>query len=341
MCEQLTGYTPAELVGGPIGLVLDPEDLAAALKSQPAVANDSAFTGLVLVCRHRAGHRVLLEVTGHTVYGAAGTATGFEGTARPVDDLSSSERAADDVRERIAALVPGETIVTAFQPIHCLGTGMIIGAEALSRFPGSGSTSTEAWFMQAASIGMEAELELLALRTAVNAADKLPQNLYLAVNLSPRVCRDPRALETIARSSIPPSRVVLEVTERHEVDDYEDLLCLLAPLRTSGMRLAVDDAGAGYASMRHIIKLKPDLIKLDRAIIRDIDTEASHRALGAAMVGFAAETGAHIVAEGIETVAELKTVTSLSIAAGQGYLLGRPTLEPSDWEQWGQRAQRS
>jgi EAL domain-containing protein (putative c-di-GMP-specific phosphodiesterase class I) len=107
------------------------------------------------------------------------------------------------------------------------------------------------------------------------------------------------------------------------------------------MRLAVDDAGAGYASMRHIIKLKPDLIKLDRAIIRDIDTEASHRALGAAMVGFAAETGAHIVAEGIETVAELKTVTSLGIAAGQGYLLGRPTLEPSDWEQWGQRAQRS
>lgn len=341
MCEQLTGYKPTELVGSPIGLVLDPEDLATALKSQPASSNGPVFAGLVLVCRHRDGHRVLIEVTGHTVFGAAGTATGFEGTARPVDDPSSSERAAGHVRERITALVSGDSIVTAFQPIHRLGTGAIIGAEALSRFPHSGSTSTEAWFMQAASIGMEADLEMLALRTALNAADKLPRDIYLAVNLSPAVCLDRRVLETLSQGSIHPSRLVLEMTERQEVDRYEDLLRLLAPLRTSGMRLAIDDAGAGYASMRHIIRLKPDLIKLDRAIIRDIDTEASHRALGAAMVGFAAETGALVVAEGIETAAELDTVTALGMAAGQGYLLGKPTLEQSDWEKWGSIAQRS
>ncbi|HSO14917.1 MAG TPA: EAL domain-containing protein [Arthrobacter sp.] len=336
VCEQLTGYKPAELVGGPIGLVLDAEDLATALKSQPGTANGSAFTGLVLVCRHRAGHRVLIEVTGNAIDVTAGSSPGFEGTARPVDDLLSTERAADEVRERITALVPGDSIVTAFQPIHCLGSGTIVGAEALSRFPRSGSTSPEAWFMQAASIGMEVELELLALRTAMSAADKLPQDMYLAINLSPRVCLDPRVLATVTQGSIHPSRLVLEVTERQEVDDYEDLLRLLSPLRTSGMRLAIDDAGAGYASMRHIIRLKPDLIKLDRAIIRDIDTEASHRALGAAMVSFAAETGALLVAEGIETTAELNTVTSLGMAAGQGYLLGKPTLEPSDWAQWDQ-----
>ncbi|MCY1245303.1 Cyclic di-GMP phosphodiesterase CdpA [compost metagenome] len=86
--------------------------------------------------------------------------------------------------------------------------------------------------------------------------------------------------------------------------------------------------------MQHIVQLKPDLIKLDRAIIRDIDSDPSHRALGAAMVGFAAETAALLVAEGIETAAELEAVTSLGMTAGQGYFLGRPTLEPRDWARW-------
>lgn len=210
----------------------------------------------------------------------------------------------------------------------------MIGAEALSRFPHSDGTSTEAWFMQAASVGMEIELEMLALRTALKVALRLPADIYIAVNLSPGVCLDPRAAETIARGGIQPSRLVLEVTEREEVTDYGQLFSVLAPLRAAGLRVAVDDAGAGFASMRHIIELKPDLIKLDRAIIRNIDTEASHRALGAAMVGFAAETGALLLADGIETAAELKTVTTLGMAAGQGYLLGRPSQVPGDWARW-------
>ncbi|MBP1136359.1 PAS domain S-box-containing protein [Arthrobacter sp. PvP023] len=334
MCEQLTGYSPSELVGSPIGLVLDPADLAAALKSQPVVEDESTFTGLVLVCRHRDGSRVLMEVAGQTVYGADGTGTGFEGTARAIDNPSSSDGAAEQIRERVTALVPGHGIVTAFQPIQCLSSGNVVGAEALSRFPLSDGTTTEAWFMQAASVGMEADLELLALRTALRTAARLPRDIYLAINLSPGVCLDPRVLEAISQGDIHPSRLVIEVTERQKVDDYGQLLGVLEPLRSSGVRVAIDDAGAGFASMQHIVQLKPDLIKLDRAIIRDIDSDPSHRALGAAMVGFAAETAALLVAEGIETAAELEAVTSLGMTAGQGYFLGRPTLEPRDWARW-------
>jgi PAS domain S-box-containing protein len=123
MCEQLTGYKPAELVGSPIGLVLDPADLSEALRSRPPGGNASTFAGLVLVCRHREGSRVLMEVSGHTVFGADGTGTGFEGTARAMDDLSSTRRAADEIRERVPALVSGHNIVTAFSPSGALPTG--------------------------------------------------------------------------------------------------------------------------------------------------------------------------------------------------------------------------
>ncbi|ABK03366.1 diguanylate phosphodiesterase [Arthrobacter sp. FB24] len=334
MCGPLIGYTPSELVGSPIGLVLDPADLAAALKSQPVVEDESSFNGLVLVCRHRDGSRVLMEVTGHTVYGAEGTGKGFEGTARALDSPSPSDRAAERIRERVTALVSGQGIVTAFQPIRCLRSGTVIGAEALSRFPTSDGTTTEAWFMQAASIGMEAEMELLALRTALHTAAALPRGIFVAINLSPGVCLDPRVLESISQGTIHPSGLVLEVTERQKVDDYGQLLSALAPLRSSGVRVAIDDAGAGFASMQHIVQLKPDLIKLDRTIIRDIDSDRSHRALGAAIVGFAAETAALLVAEGIETAAELDAVTTLGMTAGQGYFLGRPSLEPVDWALW-------
>jgi EAL domain-containing protein (putative c-di-GMP-specific phosphodiesterase class I) len=100
------------------------------------------------------------------------------------------------------------------------------------------------------------------------------------------------------------------------------------------VRIAVDDAGAGFASMRHILQLKPDLIKLDRSIISGIDADSGRRAFGGAMVSFAAELGAILVAEGIETETELSTVTELGMNAGQGYLLGRPSLRAEDWLRW-------
>jgi EAL domain-containing protein (putative c-di-GMP-specific phosphodiesterase class I) len=122
----------------------------------------------------------------------------------------------------------------------------------------------------------------------------------------------------------PLKRIVLEITEHESVDDYAKLGAALAPLRERGLRVAVDDAGAGYASFRHILKLEPDVIKLDISITRDIDTQISRRALAAALIRFAEETGSRIVAEGVETEAELAVLRELRVNKAQGFLIGRP-----------------
>jgi len=128
--------------------------------------------------------------------------------------------------------------------------------------------------------------------------------------------------------------VVLEVTEHVGVENYEQLSAARQRLRAAGVRLAVDDAGAGYASFRHIVRLGPDVIKLDRGIISGIDAEPAQCALAGALVGYAHDVGALVVAEGVETAEELSTLSDLGVDAVQGYLLGRPTEDPEVWSGW-------
>ena len=125
-------------------------------------------------------------------------------------------------------------------------------------------------------------------------------------------------------AGFPFERLMLEVTEHASVDDYSLIAAALKPLRERRLKLAVDDAGAGYASFRHILKLQPDVIKLDVSLIRKIDSDTGCRALAAALIRFAEETGSKIVAEGVETVAELQALCELKVNKAQGYLLGRP-----------------
>jgi EAL domain-containing protein (putative c-di-GMP-specific phosphodiesterase class I) len=124
--------------------------------------------------------------------------------------------------------------------------------------------------------------------------------------------------------SAPLDRLVLELTEHEQVEDYEALNAALLPARRRGLRLAVDDAGAGYASMRHWLLLKPDLLKLDLSLVRDVDSDAAKRALCLAIITFAHTTGMQVVAEGIETRRELATIRALGADYAQGYLLQRP-----------------
>jgi EAL domain-containing protein (putative c-di-GMP-specific phosphodiesterase class I) len=275
-----------------------------------------------------------VEVSGRPLQVSAGHESGFEGTTRVLGAGVAAHTTAHEVRERVEAMLADRTLLTAFQPIRALDTGAVIGAEALTRFLSSSGISPEAWFTEADSVGLGVDLELLALRTALTAATSLPSSIYVAVNVSPTVCVDPRLGEVLEGSGIPARRVVLEVTERHPVSDYGPLAAALSGLRRRGVRIAVDDAGAGFASMRHILQLKPDLIKLDRDIVAGIDSDQGQRALGAAMVGFAEQIGAVLIAEGIETDAELEAVTDLGMHAGQGYLLGRPAVIPEDWTHW-------
>lgn len=120
----------------------------------------------------------------------------------------------------------------------------------------------------------------------------------------------------------------MELTERLAVDEYAPLLAALEPLRGCGLRIAIDDTGSGFASMRHVLQLRPDIIKLDRSLIAGLDRDPAQQALGAAMVEFAHDIGAQIVAERIETPAELATVTQLGMTSGQGYFQGRPRSTP-------------
>lgn len=212
-----------------------------------------------------------------------------------------------------------------FQPIHSLTSGELLGVEALCRFPSSGTAGTQDWFDEAARVGLTAELELAALETALQTIQSLPSPAYLALNISPATCLDSRLPELMRRSPMPINRIVLELSERREVTEYTPLNTALRPLRECGLRIAVDDAGSGFASMRHILRIRPDIIKLDRTLISGIDDDEGQRALGAALVDFAGQIDAILIAEGIETSEELATVTQIGVAAGQGYFLGRPT----------------
>lgn len=148
----------------------------------------------------------------------------------------------------------------------------------------------------------------------------------------------PAAPGTAGGSGLRLSRLVIQLTERLEVEEYDPLILALAPLRRKGLRIAVDDAGSGFASLRHVLHIRPDIIKLDRSLIKGINDDQGRRALGAALAEFAWQIGATIVAEGIETQEELAAVTGLGMTAGKGYLIGRPTVHPRDWAAWSESA---
>ncbi len=225
-----------------------------------------------------------------------------------------------------------------FQPIIATDTGRLVGAEALSRFeafnPADLPDPPDAVFAQAAAVGLGVELELLAVRIALLAAEALPGDLYVSVNVSPAAVLSPKLTDALLASRVPLQRVVLEITEHVSVTDYDVLTSRIDELRAFGVRLAVDDAGAGFASFRHILRLAPEYIKLDRTLIENIADDPARRALAAAVVLFAFEMGSAVVAEGVETLAELRMTQTLGIDAVQGYLLGRPTDDWGTWAEW-------
>lgn len=219
------------------------------------------------------------------------------------------------------ALEPG-AIRPVFQPIVDLDSGDVAGYEALARFHLDPAEPPDAWFKAANEAGLGEELEYAAIRAALERFDEIGPPAYLSLNLSPASILSGRLAETIL--PYPHDRLVLEITEHAPVDDYDALAASLRPLISRGGRLAVDDAGAGFASLRHILRLAPQLIKLDVSIIRGIDTDPAGRSMAAALASFGREMGITLVAEGIETPAERDTVRALGVRFGQGYLLGRP-----------------
>jgi EAL domain-containing protein (putative c-di-GMP-specific phosphodiesterase class I)/response regulator of citrate/malate metabolism len=241
---------------------------------------------------------------------------------RRLDDRARLLLAAKE--RRVEALLAAGPPDIALQAIAELATGTIVGYESLARFTAEPRRPPDQWFAEAAEVGRGVELELAAVTAALARARHLPDDVAVSVNVSPAAACSPALLDLLtARGE---RQVVLEITEHERVDDYDHLLAALERIRRTGALLAVDDAGAGFASLQHILTLRPDIIKLDIGLTRDIDRDPIKRALASSLVAFSGDIGSRLVAEGIESEAELATLVDLGVPWGQGFLIGRPVV---------------
>jgi EAL domain-containing protein (putative c-di-GMP-specific phosphodiesterase class I) len=287
-----------ELAGFVAAVVGSARDLAAASSRRTAGCEDA-------------------EARAHKLERARRAETFLRGVLDPVACERSSRRV------QIERVLAGRQFALVVQPIFELDTGRLFAAEALVRFPHAPDAPPNVVLAQAHAVGLGTDLEAAIVERAVELLPRLPDGVALTVNASP---------ETLARGPVPallaaaaqPERIVVELTEHVAVSDYPRLARSLASMRAAGVRLAVDDAGAGFASLMHILKLAPNFIKLDRELTAGIDGDPMRRSLVCSLLRFSGETHTPIIAEGIETAAELGIMQELGIGYGQGYHLARP-----------------
>lgn len=238
-----------------------------------------------------------------------------------------------DLEVRAARLAPGHRALTGvlsglealrvhLQPIVELDTGSVWGVEALARFPGHPQPGPAEWFASALREGRGLALEELALRGALAVLPRLPERLRLTVNLSAQALLLPSISQLLLDLADP--RVLVELTEHEQVEDYSALVSAIADLRAVGVGLCIDDFGAGHSSLRHVLHLEPDVVKLDLALVQGVGGCARRQALVAAMLTFCRSTGAVLVAEGVEEPDDLAELIRLGVGHAQGWFLARP-----------------
>ena len=243
--------------------------------------------------------------------------------------VSAAEQ--DDARQRLTealrGVLAGKGRHAVLQPIVDLVTGRAVAAEGLTRFSVPGQERSPAqWFNDADRLDLRGDLELAAAGAVLDLLPDVPGDVAVTINLAPSTVVGgglPALLE-----GRPLDRVVVEMTEHARVSDYDDLNATLQPYRVRGLQLAVDDAGAGYASLRHVLAVRPDLIKIDMALVRGCDQDVARRTLLSALADFADATESRLVAEGVETDDELRAVAGCGVHLAQGYLLARPSASP-------------
>jgi EAL domain-containing protein (putative c-di-GMP-specific phosphodiesterase class I) len=226
-----------------------------------------------------------------------------------------------EVLDRLRPLIAQGGPVVLLQPIVDLTTRRRVGTEALSRFPLEWDRAPDVCFAEAHGVGEGHRLEIQALRQA---AGHLPHVTgYVSMNVSPATLLTPECPKLL--NQLPLDRVVLELSEHDPVQDYDALKAALAPLRAQGMRLAIDDVGAGFSSLRHIVITAPDVIKLDRSMVTGLDRDPVLQVVARSLVDLARTTGAQVVAEGVETAEEAATLLAVGVEMGQGWLFDRAT----------------
>lgn len=286
---------------------------------------------------------VPVRLEGGVLYG---TLCAFDSAARPgldneaaavlkllaaeIAGLLDGKRAEQARRHRLLAdldaLARSHQPRIALQPVVDLRTGDVLAYEALSRF--DDGRGPDVWFAEAAAAGAGVRLELAAFDNAL--ALQLPPQTQLCVNLSSEVIVSgplQRRLAAIAELDAARLRhLVIELTEHEAVSDYASVDIALRPWRERGLRLAIDDTGAGHSSLTHVLRLQPDVVKLDRLLITELDHDPVRRSLVKALTGFCGEVGILLIAEGVENAAELACLQELGVPYAQGYHLGRPAL---------------
>ncbi|MGH8980366.1 MAG: EAL domain-containing protein [Acidimicrobiales bacterium] len=225
-------------------------------------------------------------------------------------------------QQRLVRTMSRESFHTVFQPILDVARGVVTGYEALTRFDERGP-AVEDWFAAARRLGVGADLEAAVMRKALAARSQLPPNCFLAVNVSPVELSSPQVRGAL-EECWDLAGVVIELTEQAAVDSYADLEGDLRRWRAAGALVAVDDAGAGYAGLRHLLEVQPSIVKLDRHLVDRIDRDPAKRVLVEMIGTFADRTDAWVVAEGIERMAEMEVIAELGVPLAQGYFVGRP-----------------
>lgn len=226
-------------------------------------------------------------------------------------------------QEDLRRALDGDGVDALYQPIVDTARGVVVGYEALARFPGFAEKNPETWFRAARRYGEGAALEAVALRRALGNRASLPMNSFLTVNVSPDLLLTD-AVQGVWRDEGDLSGLVIELTEQTPIDSYVHLEPALNTLKSAGALIAVDDAGAGYAGLHHLLAIRPSMIKLDRGLVEGVDQDESKRALIEMLGTFAGRIDAWILAEGVERVEELDALAGLNVPLVQGYLLGRP-----------------
>ena len=251
------------------------------------------------------------EVAGHVV---------VELSSRLARERMRSSRLADS-EAMVRAALSGDVLTMVYQPILDLATETVVGYESLARFQVTPPRSPDLWFADADLCGLGGELELKAVRAALTGSAGL-DDAYVAINLSPATLLSAQFMDELTRAR--GHDVLVEVTEHAPIDDYAEIRRVLDKMRSLGVRLAVDDVGSGFASLRHIVELEPDVIKADISLVAGVEGSPKLRAVIAALVTLGREIGAKLVAEGIETPSQMAVLAGLGVDLGQGYLLGRP-----------------
>ncbi|CAN5922389.1 hypothetical protein BH23ACT10_BH23ACT10_11480 [soil metagenome] len=343
--EALEANGPASAIWGRIGqdrfaLTVTASDdrddraLAEQLRREAAIAADvlDARAALVVLPMDAATAAEAIEAADEALRAAVEAGRPVVAyTNGELDGLTVTHRSASRAQRRTRiqdVITSSDAIAMVLQPIVRLDDLKIAGFEALARFHVQPQQGPDRWIAEATQLGLGIDLELECVRRAWHRLDELPETTYLSVNTSPDAVMSDELLALLGDERL--DRLVIEVTEHERVSNYPRLASRLAMLRGKGARIAIDDTGAGHASLSHVLELRPDYIKLDRGLVQGLDVDTGKHALVRSMVGLAVDLGAGMIAEGVETDDELAALRSLGVPLGQGYLLGRPAPATHD-----------